>query len=96
MNGLVRGGLLTKRPLLLAEDGEVFLCVCDNDIRVYSARTGLLLSTMRGHTAEVTALAHHPLNSRQVRALAPTAVQPATNRPPHSSPLSATWCCIQQ
>lgn len=71
MNGLVRGGLLTKRPLLLAEDGEVFLCVCDNDIRVYSARTGLLLSTLRGHTAEVTALAQHPLNSRQVRALDP-------------------------
>ncbi|KAF8061314.1 ycf24 [Scenedesmus sp. PABB004] len=58
------GGLVTRRPLCFSSDGRLLLAPCGADIRVYSARSGDQLATLRGHAAEVTAVVQEPGGAR--------------------------------
>ena len=66
----LKGGLITRRPLCLSHDGKHFFAPCGNDVRVYSTVSGDHVASLRGHTAEVTAVSLDPSSSSQVRALA--------------------------
>eukprot|EP00878_Enallax_costatus_P013093 GHUV01013681.1.p1 GENE.GHUV01013681.1~~GHUV01013681.1.p1 ORF type:complete len:298 (+),score=25.60 GHUV01013681.1:581-1474(+) len=62
----LHGGLITKRPLCYTTDGRLLLTPCGNAIRVYSARSGDHIATLRGHEAEVTAVVQDPGNDKVV------------------------------
>ena len=62
----LRGGLITSRPLCYAADGRHFYAPCGSDVRVYSARSGDHVATLRGHADAVTAVAVDPSNARQL------------------------------
>lgn len=63
----LQGGIITSRPLCYTTDGRLIAAPCGNEIRVYSAKSGEHVATLRGHTAEVTAVAQEPSNSKLVR-----------------------------
>jgi hypothetical protein len=62
----LQGGIITRRPLCYSSDGRLLIAPCGSDIRVYSAKSGEHIATLRGHTAEVTAVAQDPASSKLV------------------------------
>jgi WD40 repeat protein len=56
----LQGGIITRRPLCLSSDGRLLLAACGAEVRVYSARTGDHISSLRGHFAEVTSIVEQP------------------------------------
>ncbi|KAK9813012.1 hypothetical protein WJX72_007479 [[Myrmecia] bisecta] len=60
------GGPITRWPAIFSSDGSLVLTPAASNIRVYSTVTSLLVHVLRGHTSEVTAVAHHPLARTQV------------------------------
>jgi len=62
----LHGGIITKRPLCYTTDGRLVVAPCGNEIRVYGAKSGEHIATLRGHSAEVTAVAQDPSNSKLV------------------------------
>lgn len=64
---LAGGGQICRRPHLLSQDGKQLLACVAHAVRVYSAVTGELLFSLKGHTDEVTSLAPHPTQATQVR-----------------------------
>lgn len=62
----LHGGIITKRPLCYTTDGRLVVAPCGNEIRVYSAKSGEHIANLRGHAAEVTAVAQDPSNSKLV------------------------------
>ncbi|KAI8464049.1 MAG: WD40-repeat-containing domain protein, partial [Monoraphidium minutum] len=62
----LKGGVITRRPLCLSPDGQLFFAPCDKDVRIYSALSGEHVGTLVGHTATVTAVAPDPANGGQV------------------------------
>ena len=59
------GGFLCSRPVLSSADGRYLFAATAQTIRVYSTVTGLLVSTLRGHKAQITACVHNPRNNAQ-------------------------------
>jgi hypothetical protein len=63
----LRGGYLTRHPVVLAQNGKLCLAPCGNDVRVYATRSGELVLTLRGHSKKVTAIAENPSSKQQVK-----------------------------
>jgi len=66
LGSTLRGGLITRRPLCLSHDGNLFFCPCANDVRIYSTVSGDHIATLRGHEGEVTGVCLDPSNHKQV------------------------------
>lgn len=64
----LHGGLITKHPLCYTKDGRLLLAPCGIDIRIYSARSGDHIATLRGHDAEVTSVVQDTSSDKLVRA----------------------------
>lgn len=60
------GGFITRRPLAYSQDGKYILTPSDDELRIYSALTGELVSSLHGHGAEVTCAVLDPRNAHQV------------------------------
>lgn len=65
---LLHGGLITKRALCYTKDGRLLLAPCGRDVRVYSARSGDHIATLKGHDAEVTSVVQDTSSDKLVRA----------------------------
>jgi hypothetical protein len=57
---MLQGGIITRRPLCYTADGRLVIAPCGSELRVFSARSGEHIATLRGHTAEVTAAVQDP------------------------------------
>ena len=60
------GGPLSEWPGVVTADGRAFLAPAARHVHMYSSATGALLATLRGHTANVTAIALNPSKPHQV------------------------------
>lgn len=91
----LRGGVITRRPLCLTDDGKLFFAPCGKDVRVYSAISGEHVGTLFGHTATATAVALDPANSGQVRCRRRPPLAPQQSRArSHCAPPAALHASI--
>ncbi len=60
------GGYISSISAIASRDGQSILTASAAAVRVYSSATAALIFELKGHTADVTALALSPHGSRKV------------------------------
>lgn len=60
------GGYISSIGAIASQDGQHILAGAATSIRIYSTTTSALVSELRGHTGDVTALVLDPHSSRKV------------------------------
>lgn len=60
------GGYISSIGAIASRDGQYILTASAAAVRIYSSSTAALIFELKGHTADVTALALSPHGSRKV------------------------------